>query len=350
MNCALIEFNHVHDQILPTQVYLLNRLGIRPDVYMAAQAIRNDAFVYAEGLEYRRLRTDGWWWRIRGTPSRLARYDLVVANSIEPLGVLGRVAAIGLPTVGVLHNADLIYEPIYADYFRGRGRVPLVLAKHVASSLSPVGAVEWIAPVYLGEPAPRTRADHRWRFCVSGNIEFSRRNYAALLHAVADLSLERSDFVVTCLGRADWDGPAFRAQIADAGLERFFEFSESEISYGRYFSEAAGADFLLPLLDTSSCVFAPYFRTKVNSSLLMAVALGVVPVVHSAFARLYGLGPDTAILYEDDPLVDAMRRALDERPERSSQLRENLIAKRESVLAESVDRMDRAIAATGAGR
>jgi hypothetical protein len=343
MKCALIEFNYYHDEVLPTQVYLLNRLGIRPDVYMVSRAVRKDAFVYTDGLDYCRKQIDGWW-RIRGTPSRRGQYDVVVANSIEPPRALSRFAAIGLPTVAVLHNAELIDKTKYSDYFRGRGRVPLVLAKHVASSLAPGRALEWIAPVYLGEPPRPTRSDDRLRFCVSGNIEFARRNYPALLGAVAGLAVERSDFVVTCVGRPAPDGPAFRAQVADAGLERFFEFSNGEISYARYLSDAAGADFMLPLLDTASDAFASYFRTTASSSISMAIGLGVVPIVNTALARLYGLGPDDAILYEDGQLLDVMRRTLDERPD-TRQLRQALIARRESLLAESVASLARAVAA-----
>jgi hypothetical protein len=348
MRCALIEFNYYHDHILPTFVYLLNRLGIRPDVYLPSRALRNDAFVFARGLSYRPLRIDRWG-HIRGTPSRFAQYDFVVGNSIEPPSVLDRMARITLPTVAVLHNAELIETPRYARYFRERRRVPLVLAQHIASSVRWNRPAEWIAPVFVGEPDPSGQRDHRTRFCVPGNIEFERRNYAALLDAVSALSVERSDFVVSCLGRSSYpDGAAFRAQISGLGLDRFFDFSEGEIPYKRLFSDAAGSDFLLPLLDKASDTYDSYFHTKLSSSVALAFAVAVVPIVHAAFARLYGLGSEPAILYDDGELLGAMRRALDERPGAHRHRREALVARRTSLLAQSVDNLARALAAIGA--
>jgi hypothetical protein len=347
MRCALIEFNYYHDQILPTFVYLLNRLGVRPDVYLPSRALRNDAFVFARGLHYRPLRTDRWG-RIRGTPSRVAPYDFVIANSIEPPTVLDRMARITLPTLAVLHNAELIETPRYVRYFDERRRVPLVLAQHIALFLKWNGPAEWIAPVFVGEPTRLARSNHRSRFCVPGNIDFERRNYAALLDAVYALSLERSDFVVSCLGRPHPDGVAFRAQIAGRGLDRFFEFSEGEISYERLFSGAAGSDFLLPLVDKTSEMYDSYFHTKLSSSAALASAVAVVPIAHAGFARLYGLDSEQAILYEDGELLNAMRRALDERPGVHRHRREALVTRRTALLAQSVDNLGRALAAIGA--
>ena len=83
MKCALIEFNHYHDETLPSLVLMLNRLGIEPDVYVPRRAARKNAFVFATSLKYRLLIIDGIG-RIRGTPTRAAKYDLAVLSSIEP--------------------------------------------------------------------------------------------------------------------------------------------------------------------------------------------------------------------------------------------------------------------------
>src|SRR2546429_581326 len=110
MRIALIELNAYHDEVLPTLVYLLNALGIIPDVYMPREAIRNDAFSFAKELQYGLFSTDGVGGRLRGTPSRRRRYDALIVNSLEPREHLRRLARSSQPTIGVVHNASLLVD------------------------------------------------------------------------------------------------------------------------------------------------------------------------------------------------------------------------------------------------
>ena len=48
MKCAVIEWNNHHDEVVPSLVYGLNRLGIVPDVVLSEdRAIKKNAFSYA---------------------------------------------------------------------------------------------------------------------------------------------------------------------------------------------------------------------------------------------------------------------------------------------------------------
>ena len=178
LKCAIVEFNFYHDEVLPTLVFLLNGMGIVPDVYLPKRAILKDVFSAAPDLRFALMRIDGMA-RFRGTPSRFQKYDIVIANSIEPADVLRRVAASHAPTLAVLHNADLVAEGPYQRFLAGPRRTPIVLARHVSEAIDPGGSVQWIAPVYLGGVAEVPHSGGPTRLCVQGNVEFARRNYTS---------------------------------------------------------------------------------------------------------------------------------------------------------------------------
>src|SRR5947207_13853933 len=96
MRCALVEFNPFHDEVLPTFTWLLNRLGIEPDVYLVERSARRRPFGRSEGMRFR-IRSVEWMDRLWGLPFRLRRYQLMIVNSMEPAAILDRVAGLDVP-------------------------------------------------------------------------------------------------------------------------------------------------------------------------------------------------------------------------------------------------------------
>jgi glycosyltransferase involved in cell wall biosynthesis len=342
MRCALIEHNYHHEQVLPTFVYLLNELGVVPDVYLPRFSVAADPFAYARTLRYHICPVDGRFARLRGTPRRLGRYDVVIYNSIEPPWVLQKAAAQHRPLVSVLHNADLLTtHPDYVSFFQARNRVPLVLARHVAESLDG-RHVRWVAPVHLGEIARPPDGDCI-RLAVQGNVEANRRNYESLLDAIEEVVQQSLKVRVLLIGRSDLaDGKRLKEEIRRRHLDEWFEVT-GELPYTDFLKAIASCRFVLALIDRSSEIFASYYRFKLTSSLLMSLAVGVPPVVHAELARLYGL-EHASITYEDGGLAGAIARgaALDSRAHESlvreiSTLRGTLLARSASNLQGAID-------------
>ena len=198
MRCALVEFNHYHDEVLPTFVWLLNRLDITPDVYMVERSARRRAFARSEGLRYR-IRAVETMDRLGGLDWRRRRYDLAIVNSMEPPENLGRAAGLGVPVLGVVHNAHLLQDDAaYRAFFAARDHRPLVLGQHIAEQVgASAGAPWWISHVVFGAPPREARTPGGPTiFAVSGNVEFARRNYDSLLDAATTLAGEDAEFVV----------------------------------------------------------------------------------------------------------------------------------------------------------
>jgi hypothetical protein len=312
MRVALIEFNTYHDEVLPTLVYLLNKLGIIPDVYMPSEAIHKDAFAVAKQLLYRLFSTDGIGRRVRGTPSRLRRYDVVIVNSVEPRDVLRQLAPTSRPTIGVVHNASLLVnDPEYRTLFQSGFRHPLVLSPHIAEFLGQHGqSASWFAHVFFGDnPSVPRDAREPVTFAVSGSLESTRRNFESLLDAVEALDRTGSAFRVRMIGRSNTpDGRTFRSELARRGIDRYFSFTRDEIGHADYFRALAEANFVLPLVDTTSDRFRPYYESKVASSISLAIGFGIPLVAEVELSKLYGV-EGAAITYQDGQLADALATA-----------------------------------------
>jgi len=351
MRCALVEFNHYHDEVLPTFVWLLNRLDITPDVYMVARSARRRAFAGSEGLRYRARSVAGMD-RLGGLAWRLRRYDLAIVNSMEPPELLGRAARLVVPLLGVVHNAHLLLDDAgYRAFFAAPDRRPLVLGQHIAERLGASADTPWwISHVVFGAPPWAPREPSRPTiFAVSGNVEFPRRNYDALLDAAGALAGEDVSFLIRIVGRStSRDGKALRATVESRGLASRFEFSPGEIDHPRFFQLIAESDFSLPLIDTSRDVFRAYLETKLTSSVPFAIGLGVPLVANAALVRAYGIegtGPE----YQDGGLTEAMRRAIASTEEERSGWRGALGTKRDAILESSLTNLRAAISAVRSG-
>lgn len=355
MKIAAIEFNDHHDEVLPSVVYALNQLDVEPDVYISERAIRNDAFSGASGLRYRLVPIDGSGFlgrvraRGRGTPSRFRRYEALFINSVEPLPVLQIASRIDLPTIAVVHNADLLRDDgPYARFFADPKRQPIFLGRHVAASLGMAPGKGWLGYFFFGEVEPeRPDGDDRTILCVPGNVEYVRRDYAALLAAVESVASERTDFRVMIVGRSQWrDGRDLRSQVDARGLTDHFVFSEPDIPQPRFLSLVAAADFILPLIDPVVPGLAPYFSVKITSSMSMSIGLGVVPIAEASLAALYGAEP-AAVTHPSGRLVEGIRAALDMSPGDRSDRVKMLGGIRSEALASSVANLADALASVG---
>lgn len=312
MRCALVEFAIAHGETLPTFVYLLNTLGFEVDLYARSLILGSGPFAHCPGLRYSLHSLDSPRTRAKLKLLGFSRYDVVVANSIEPVFILQRFSESGTPIVGVIHNAILLLEDQrYRSFFSHRKRRPLVLARHVARFVDEGQQVPWIAPVYLTDDPLQVEA-HPSRFCVQGTIDYRRRNYDALLEAVEQLcSFGRTDFEVEMIGRPyGLDGMRLERTVRSRGLQRYIRFRSDVSHYREYLPAIASCGHSLPLVDRTSLMFEPYFLDKITSSISMAIGVGNIPLTHSEIGQLYDLG-QLAIDYQDGGLSQAMNTALD---------------------------------------
>jgi glycosyltransferase involved in cell wall biosynthesis len=182
-------------------------------------------------------------------------------------------------------------------------------------------------------------------FAVSGNVEFSRRNYDSLLDAVAELVAEGTPVRIRIIGRStSRDGLTLRADIERRGLADAFELSSGEVSHPEFFQRFADCDFVLPLIDHSAERLQAYLESKLASSIPFAVGLGVPLVLHRDLAAAYGVEP-CGIGYVDGGLAEAMRTAIASGDADRGRWQAALATTRTELLAESLGNLHEAISA-----
>ncbi len=324
---------------MPTLVHILNRLGVKVEVFCPERLRRNDPFVYANGLRFGLRDSDSLL--AKQPAKRFRGFDIVIINSLEPKENLNTAAEVSLPLIGVMHNASLmITGSDYASFFASPKRKALVMAKHISDFVSNQISAGWIAPVELGN-VRRTVAGRNdpVRFCVQGNLAYDRRNYTSLVQAVESLiSKDIKNFEVWIVGRNDTpDGNRLRAEIDARALGHLFKFSQGELPYKEYYGSIANADFLMPLVDWESTDHVAYFRDKLSTSMQIALAFQVIPIAHTDLARSYGV-ENESFTYSDD-LEEAMQRALKAGDEELRQMRLGLRHKRTELLDASVNNL-----------
>ncbi len=357
MKCAIVEYNRVHAEILPTVVYLLNTIGIEADVFVSSRIDQNDPFVFTPDLRFRRGNSHAARFKFQTEASGFAGYDFVIFNSIEPKHVLKKAQRSKIPIIAIMHNAGLLLaDPDYRHFFRSGQNVPLVLSRFVSEHLSPELAAPWIAPVFIANvPAADFPRDEPVCFCVQGNLAYDRRNYRSLIDAVDQVaSVTARDFSIFLIGRDRPDGRAFRTEVTRRGLRKYFRYSTEgwtrwleyigrDLPYRRFYNLLQQAHFILPLVDSSSERYNDYYQTKITSSLSIAFGMGIIPVLEKSLACHYGT-EQASISYETGDLAEAMNKALLLSPEEYAALQQRLVRMHDDLLRESRFNLEQAIA------
>lgn len=194
------------------------------------------------------------------------------------------------------------------------------LARHVADGRHALvalsaGGARHLAPVFPGaawilpfELQPRRAASERADIAFAGAIDYDRKNIASLLVGAADLPEGNFIRIVGGSRNADFENErfvrAFRAQIAEKGLESRFRFT-GYLPYGAFLERVAGCRFLLPLLDDRMDGGA--YLVKLSAAVASSLSHGVPLILHRRIAEAFDLG--FMITYDGEDLASGLRRA-----------------------------------------
>lgn len=341
MKVLLLEFHEYHYETIPSFARALRKLGHSVDIVLNKECAQQGVLAYSDGNAFTQKFMGLYEKAVlkTGFGSLLSMgYDAFILNTAEPGGLLKKFLGMRRRFVATIHNGELVRKnPLYSQGIQAERFVPLAMAGFISRRCFGTECQAFY-PYYFGdiENEGRSRsAEHV--FCVQGSFEFGRRNYISLLKALIEAKKDKIDkFRIEIIGKARLkDLSLFSEYAAEAGVEHYLVQKGGGHSYPRYFSFVGASDFILPLLDSDSSAYLPYFRTKQTSSIALSVGLGVIPVLDPGLADLYGLS--TGVVRSVPNLYSGMRQAMELTPGERRKLRAELneIRKERLMVSES---------------
>ena len=239
-------------------------------------------------------------------------YDFLIVNSVEPSRILDRVSKFDVPVLAVMHNPTLLIQnENYRKFFDNPERNIIVLAMHVSKYLKDNGiSSDWVFPSYFGDISFSNHSE-KIVFCVQGVVEFSRRNYQALLESVKKIIKKGYDnFIVKIVGGiVSPDLNKLKKIISENKLQNYFDIIEGDLPYDTYLKQIGESDYLLPLIDEESTNYYSSF-TKISTSVPISIGMGVVPIIIDELARLYNI-ENCSLMYSNGDLTSSLEKAID---------------------------------------
>ncbi|MHB8789320.1 MAG: glycosyltransferase family protein [Desulfobulbaceae bacterium] len=298
----LVEPNAFHGVVLPGfykyfqdlgyDVVLLCRLAnLRDDVFCRCVA-KPRVFVFAPMLMRWALRT-----------RKIGCFDFVLftSNQFFDQGVrfwgeyIGYLKFSPKPRYGVL-SVEHDFIPDRPSYLTDIRNVFLLTPRTYNGTTVPM-----LNPHYFGDIKHTPLSQGTRVFIAVGAVSAKQCALPLLIDAVRQLE-KKFEFEVWLIGKG-----------ADSSLMESLPASIRTFGYLPFedmFQRMEDADFMLPLLDPSNDDHSHYLRGVTSAACLLILGFRKVPLIHNAFAAVYGFSESDSILHGDGGFAQAMEKAL----------------------------------------
>ncbi len=352
---AVVETNPRHDEIFPTWLHLAERNGYKVDFFVSPLHKSRDIFsvldlprpklflisspklgdaTILKILEFSFKK----FLRLRALLLLKIKYDLIIANSMEPLNKFWLYFRyLNKPLLAVIHNGNiLIVDKRYENLRKKNTNAVVVLSRHVQNFLDQHGIFSHPIYSFLELRAATFSNDnkHEYTFCVQGNIDFHRRNYNSLLIAASKLKKEKVRCIFKIVGTVNRSAEIMQERIEELDVSDYFTFVSDAESYLDYYRAIHSCRFLLFLVDDSTLTYQPFFEDKCTSSLGVALGLNVIPVINSRLSEVYNI-EECSVTYESDDVYSGIRSALSFESKKIDSLTNSLRVKKQQFTDDS---------------
>jgi hypothetical protein len=303
----IIEKMPCHQEIIPSWVWALTRLGYTVDIVAKAPPHRDISHTMQEVMAL-----TGFTF-IDERQVDLRCYDVILNNSLYPGDMVPNFRP-GQKTFSVLHTLPektLAYKDFRT--LRHPDHTLLALGPHMHAVVSdPLHAFqsEWAPPIFFGNPPSIHK--NRYTFLVQGTMERFRRNYGCLASLINRFAGDAANaFEVRLMGDGgkgvvNWLAP----QIDTPHKTRLVAVLNS--GYDQFLAEIRKAGWVMPCVDKSFT--HGYFDRKITSSVMMGIGNCTPLLLHQRLAEIYGLqNRVNCLTYDDakDSLSAAFKTALE---------------------------------------
>lgn len=320
---AIVQFEGVHEEVIPSVARALARCGVDCDIYVNACVLerRGDllgSIPETKGkVRYPEINRKEDWEKLQADVLS-AGYDALFLNTLQRDGVADWASRTGLPILGIIHNPKLfLSSPKCVSLLESGSTSVFSLAPHVTAWMldhSPelfakAGTLSlnyWDmhegATFKAREGSPR-------RIVIPGSVNFANRDYLSVIEAIPQLITEATeDFEIGILGGGP-DRTKLEKIVTEAGCAAHVRFATKDpvsgfVDNATYFSELALADFVLPMLPEQR---TDYRTFKITSAVPTSVAFRIPAILDSWTAAVYGA---PCVTYRGEAFLDGLRRAV----------------------------------------
>lgn len=294
MKCAIVQHEAVHEEVIPSFIYIFSLLGVKVDVFLnkTIEYRRGDLFsefdVIDANINYVDLNNKKDWDSLHSLIIK-QQYDFIYSNTFQREGIMEWVLSLGKPVIGLVHNVKIFSDSNGQEKIKKfNNEISLfTLANHVSRSLKEsffdfgyqpkiFNATSCIWPRSNNDPYELN--DVR-TIGIPGGVNFDNRDFVSLVDAVVNNKdrISNLKFIVMGGGR---DRVKLQNLCADKGIDSFFRFldisSESGmVLYEDYVKEINSVTFIDPLTHNDS----QYGSTKITSAI--PTALGFLKPVYT---------------------------------------------------------------------
>ena len=360
---AIVELTGVHEECVPALAHLLRLNAVEPTIYLnrrikAGRPGFRGRFPELAG----RVHFTRFAGRARDFLADLeVDTDLLVVNTFQTETIAAQVSAWNGPTLGVMHNAQILHGNDGSREMVKNGRVGLLtLAPHVTAHLMATdpdlyGATASVTSAFPYPPQVRARRGPGRTIALPGSVNFGSRDYQQVLDALPGIleQVGRDDVRISVVGGGGFSGPVsglerrqrLEEEVARRGLAEVFEFAELNehgfVPGGAYYAHLLGADFLLPAVPPDAASFRTF---KITSAIPTSVGLGVPAIIDRWTATVYGV---PAVVHRGGAVADGLATALAMGDDEVKDLRARLAAHKEREFARAADEMAWAMSSAG---
>jgi hypothetical protein len=137
-------------------------------------------------------------------------------------------------------------------------------------------------------------------FITIGTVSANNRNFGAMFQAFDELSSVGKSFEVWIIGKI---------RSPELLTNRSYARAFGRVSFEEMYDRLEQSDFILPLLEPDTQRY--YLEGCTSGTRQLIFGFKIVPVIHRAFAKRYGLDESACVAYEDSGLAEALGRALE---------------------------------------
>ncbi len=274
MKALIIEKRQCHQELLPTWVWVLSKIGFAVDVFVSLTTPRHRRI----SNEMRTL----MGLKFTSVSTICENYDVIVNNSLYPDEYIPELKGTTL-TFSVMHTTAQTY--IDTTGLKSKQHTVLALGPHMQSSIGFIFQSIFSPPIYFGPIPSSIKKNQKERIVVQGTLEHYRRNYGCIVSLINRYG-SQLPFVFEVLG--DGNGKLtnhIASQIQSPLRDRLI--CTSNPNYSHYLTSIQQSGWIMPCVDETFS--HNYFTNKITSSVMVAIGNGIPLILHQTLADIYGL-------------------------------------------------------------